>query len=234
MGIFTNKSLSGNQITTLNKLLPEHFQKSEWTESDFKGANNIYLRFSTRIDNLLKVYKEDNKVLKNRVSNLGKVVVKNITIYNTELFNAEPFGMVDIGIVKKFGTASTGDRFANGAIGYAIESAIDDTWAKNNEQENSVNEVKLKLLEKAKDIYPECNLFFKYEVDFREIGSSGNVFIYMRGTAAKGENPLLDKSIKEAKEAISNFQENISETEKTIQALQKLKNKIPRSLRELE
>ncbi|MGO3812981.1 hypothetical protein [Mesonia sp.] len=234
MSIFSNKTLSDKQITALNKLLPEHFQKNDWKESDLKGSNSIYNRFELNLSNLISSCGKEKKNLEKMNKKLINVFVNNIKIFNTEPFDSEQLGMVDIGLVKRFGASSTGDRFSNGAIGYAIESVIDDSWTNNNFQENAVNEVKLELLKKTINIYPDCNLFFKYQIDFREIGSSGNVFIYLRGTAAKGENPLLDKSIKEAKEAISNFQENISETEKTIQALQKLKNKIPRSLRELE
>lgn len=233
MGIFSNKNLSENQVATLNNILPKHFQKSVWSESDFKGTNSIYARFDSNLSKVKDSYTEDGKQLKKLLNNLNELDVKSIIIYNTEPFGAELLGMVDVGIVERFGTASTGDRFSNGAIGYAIESAIDDTWAKNNAQENAVNVVKFKLLEKAKNIYPDCNLLFKYQVDFREIGTSGNVFIYMRGTAAKGENKVLEKALKKAKEDIFVFEQNMNKKKEEIQKLQDIKNKIPQSPQEI-
>ena len=54
------------------------------------------------------------------------------------------------------------------------------------------------------EVYPESNSLYNYDVDFRELGSSGNVFIYMRGTACK-EAPnafnLLKANDKDFKEA---------------------------------
>lgn len=234
MGLFSNKKLSENQIKTLNKILPEKLQKIEWNEGDFKGTSSIYNKVELNLEGLKSAIKADNEKLKKMNKKLHEVAVKNIKVFNTEPFDAKQLGMVDIGIVQRFGASTTGDRFAGGAIGYAIETAIDDTWAKNNIQENAVNEVKYRLLEKAKHFYPECNLFFKYEVDFREIGSSGNVFIYMRGTAAKGKNDSLLSALQKAKTEIAQFEKNIEKKENDIQHLQEVKNKIPPSPKQIE
>lgn len=234
MGIFITKKLSERQTENLNKILPEKLQKLEWSESDFKGQDNIYNRFEYYIIALNISLKKDNDRIQETEEKLNEIPIKYITIFNTELFEAEPLGMVDIGVVKRFGAASTGDRFANGAIGYAVENALDDTWSKNNAQENAVNEVKLQLLEKTKKVYPNCNLLYKYQVDFREIGTSGNVFIYMRGTAAKGKNDNILKAQKEAKKEISNIKEKITEVKNRIQELQNIKNKIPSDHKQIE
>ena len=78
-------------------------------------------------------------------------------------------------------------------VGYAIEQAFDDVWAKNNAQENALNEVKTEFLKKTAALYPECNMIFKFESEFREMGSSGNVFIYLKGTASVGDNKGMEE-----------------------------------------
>ncbi len=234
MSLFSDKELEPHQIEKINDLLPDHLRKPIWKASDFKGSTSIY----QRVDNILT---EATKTPRNIESNLQKKKdeLKNleasmILIFNTEPYEATPFGMVDIGNVVKFGAATTGDRFAGGAIGYALESAIDESYTKGNIQENAVNEVKFELLKKAKAIYPNCNLLFKYQVDFREIGSSGNVFIYMRGTAASGKNPMLDQAKKEADVKINKLSEEISERKLEVKELQVLRAKIPRDKNEIK
>lgn len=234
MSIFSKKPLLKKQINTLNELLPENFQKSDWTESDFKGANSIYKRIELKIEGMVSSVTAENNKLKKLNESLNEIAIKNIKIFNTEPFDAEQLGMVDIGIIKRFGATTTGDRFANGAVGYALEAVFDDVWAKNNAQESAVNEVKYKLLAKAKHFHPDCNLFFKYEVDFREIGSSGNVFIYMRGTAAKGVNTVLDAALEKAKMKIVQFEKSIEKKKNEIQSLQEVKSKIPQSPKQIE
>ncbi|UGU17723.1 hypothetical protein LS482_07550 [Sinomicrobium kalidii] len=234
MGLFSNKKLSRNQITTLNKILPEHLQKPDWTESDFKGTNSIYKRIELKIEGLVSSVTADNKKLKKLNEDLNEIPIKNIKVFNIEPFDAEPLGMVDIGIIKRFGSTTTGDRFANGAVGYALEAVFDDAWAKNNAQENAVNEVKYKLLEKAKHFHLDCNLFFKYEIDFREIGSSGNVFIYMRGTAAKGKNVTMDAALQKTKTEVAQFEKNIEKKKNELKSLGEVKSKIPQSPKQIE
>ena len=114
--------------------------------------------------------------------------------------------MVDIGMVKKFSTTSTGNRFENGMVGYAIEQAFDDVWAKNNAQENALNEVKTEFLKKTASLYPECNMIFKFESEFREMGSSGNVFIYLKGTASIGDNNGMEEIKSEKSRLLNEFE----------------------------
>ena len=45
-------------------------------------------------------------------------------------------------------------------------------------------------------------MLFNFDVDFRELGSTGSVFIYMRATAAIGKNSLTDVAKKELEKEI--------------------------------
>ena len=162
------------------------------------------------------------------------IKAKRIKIFNTELFEALPLGMVDVGVVNKFTTASTGDRFSNGMIGYAIEGAFDETWAKYNAQFKAVENSKLELLKKAFSIYPECNMLFKFQVDFRELGSSGNVFIYMRGTAAKNENyNAIQKKEEEINQNIDRLNEDLKWLNDEIQILKENRKLIPETVTQI-
>lgn len=234
MGIFSTKELSDSQSKKLNELLPEQFRKENWSENDFKVPNHIYQKIENLYNSSQNQFNALKKELYTKTDDYKEIEVRNIGIFNTEVFNAEPLGMVDIGSVEKFGAASTGDRFANGAIGYAIESAIDKTWASGNIQENAVNNVKYKLLQKAKSIFPECNLLFKYEVDFREIGSSGNVFIYMRVTASKGTNNAIKNAQNKAQAEIDSLKTELENKKQEVEKLFEIKSKVPPTFKDVE
>lgn len=234
MGIFSNNELSINQIEKLNNMLPEKFRKQVWHEADFKGESSLFYRLdeANRMNSI--AYGRDREKLEAKKDSLLTVAAMNIKVYNTVPNDAEQLGMIDVGVTTKFGASSTGDRFAGGFIGYAIESAIDDAWVKKNIQDNAVNEVKLKLLEKARLVYPCCNMIFNYDVDFREIGSSGNVFIYMRGTAAVGENTVLTDAVNGALMEIEEMERDLQDKKKDIENLIEVKSKIPKSSKEIE
>ena len=234
MGIFSNNELSRNQIENLNNMLPEKFRKQVWHDTDFKGESSLFNRLdeSNRMNSI--TYGNDVEKLQAKKDSLPTVAAMNIKIYNTVPNDSEQLGMIDVGVTTKFGASSTGDRFASGFIGYAIESAIDDAWVKNNIQDNAVNEVKLKLLEKARLVYPNCNMIFNYDVDFREIGSSGNVFIYMRGTAAVGKNIVLINAVNEALKEMDEMESNLKNKKRNIENLIEVKGKIPKSPKEIE
>lgn len=234
MSIFSDNELRPAQIDKLNKLLPQEFNKGTWKMSDFKGVESIYERYSRYIQAKKQEFISIQKGLEKKVTELESTYIQNIKIFNTEIFEAEPLGMVDIGVVERFGAQSSGDRFAAGPVGYAIETAFEDVYAKSNVQEKAVNNAKYVLLKKTKKIYPECNLLFKYEVDFREMGSSGNVFIYMRGTAAKGKNQLLAKSINKIEDEIKGIEKNLSELKAEIEKMQEIKSKIPESKKSID
>lgn len=230
MGIFTDNELSQEQMKKLNDILPERFRKNDWKESDFKDLyTSIYNRYGEYILSLGREVLKLTKDLEALKESRPVVIAEKVKIFNTELYEAKPLGMVDIGIVEKFSASSTGDRFANGAIGYAIESAIDSSYAQSNSQERGVNNAKLELIKKARAIYPNCNMLFKYEVDFRELGSSGNVFIYMRATACIGENDQIEIALKKLDNDIILAEKKISELNKELEILNTNKKSIPQS-----
>lgn len=241
--------LSASQVEKINSLVPKKFKKESWSKKDFKDTNGIYQfirdyrrdKYSflatknNELEHLNKKGQEDinQKILKLKTS--------KIIIFNIEPFEAKPIGMVDIGMVKKFSTTSTGNRFENGMVGYAIEQAFDDVWANNNAQENALNEVKTEFLKKAASLYPECNMIFKFESDFREMGSSGNVFIYLKGTASIGNNKGLEDVKNEETRLLNEFELKKEELKKQIDILREESqfitdniDKIPKSKSEIE
>jgi len=241
--------LSASQVEKINSLVPKKFKKESWSKKDFKDTNGIYQfirdyrrdKYSflasknNELEHLNKKGREDinQKILKLKTS--------KIILFNIEPFEAKPIGMVDIGMVKKFSTTSTGNRFENGMVGYAIEQAFDDVWAKNNAQENALNEVKIEFLKKTASLYPECNMIFKFESEFREMGSSGNVFIYLKGTASIGDNSGMEEIKSEKSRLLNEFEVKKEELTKQIQIIQEEYNfiqenigKIPKSKSEIE
>lgn len=234
MSIFSDKELEEYQNDNLNKILPEEFRKDTWKISDFKGSDSIYERYDSILQAKKTAFIKFQEKLEEKHQELDSVYIRNIIIFNTELYEAKPLGMVDIGLVERFGAQSSGDRFAAGAIGYAIETAADDTFAKSNAQEKAVNKTKYELLKKARQVYPDCNQLFKFQVDFRELGSSGNVFIYMRGTAAIGKNDQMAKKVQEKKEEISLVEDQLKNMKKEIEEMQETKSKIPENKKEIE
>ena len=225
--MFSDKELDPEQVIKLNSIPPQKFRRASWKNSDFKGDNSLYNRISVLISGMMNTVKEiESKIAKFELE-IKKSELNNIVIFNTEPYKAEILGMVDVGKVVKFSAPSSGDRFANGAIGYALESVIDDTWTKGTVQEEALNGVKELLLKKAKVIFPNCNRIFKYQVDFRELGSSGNVFVYMRGTAAKGENSDGNQKWNEAISHIEDLKLKVEEKQNEITELRKNRHKIP-------
>jgi len=234
MGIFSNDELTREQIDNLNEMLPEKMRKQVWHESDFKGESNLFNRLDESFRINSRAYSQEFEKLKAKKDSLPTIAAMNIKIFNTVPNDSEHLGMIDVGITSKFGASSTGDRFANGFVGYAIEAVIDDAWAKNDLQDNAVSNAKLKLLEKARFIYPTCNMIFNYDVDFREIGSSGNVFIYIRGTAAIGKNTILDNAVNKAKKEIEEMEKGLQNKKENIEYLQTVKGKIPKDSKEIK
>lgn len=240
VGLFTKKKITEEKVKKLNSLLPIEMQKEEWFESQFNNDfEGIHKSLSRQIKKTIQTPCEElekrlNKLLESKRDEL----IKYLKIFNSEPYDCIPLGMVDIGATHKFGAKSSGDRFANGLIGYAIENAADNLYSEGNIQEQVVNSVKLELIKKAKLLFPKCNLIFKYEVDFRELGSSGNVFIYMRGTACNGQNPELKEAEKKYLKSDKNILLKQTETElenKRNELLEAKSNlsKIPKSISEL-
>lgn len=233
MGLFSKKiELKEEDFIKINSLLPERLKKNVWDSGGIVNGKlfNDYISLCNILEQeLIQLNKKILKINENINSNIASKVL----IFNTEIYNAKPLGMVDIGVVRKFGTTSTGNRFENDFIGYAIEGAFDNVWSENNSQIEAVQEVKLELLKKGLTIYPEFNLLFKFEIDFREIGSSGNVFIYARGTACYGENKLIEEARENIKKEIDSLEKEGKKLSDTLKKLNDKRKIIPSNYNEL-
>ena len=241
MGLFSKPKLTEEQVEKLNNLLPLELQQKIFYKKDIHNfQDGIIHKFKTYIKQNIEIKVDElKKQLTKLEDSKTEILAAKIQVYNTEPYNCKPLGMVDIGTTHKFAASSTGDRFAGGLIGYAIENAADNIYAKGSMQEEAVNSTKLNLLKKAKSIFPKCSNFFKYEVDFRELGSSGNVFIYMRGTACEGENILLKNTeaeylISEEQLAIDKLRAEFDNESKNLIFAKENLAKIPRNSKQLD
>jgi len=154
--------LSASQVEKINSLVPKEFRKDSWIKKDFKDTNGIYQHIrdyrdkkisflASKKNELEFLNKKGQEQIKQKIVDLK---TSKIILFNIEPFDAKPIGMVDIGMVKRFNSPSTGNRFETGMIGYAIEQASDEVWAKNNAQENALNEVKAEFIKKTAALYP--------------------------------------------------------------------------------
>ena len=203
MGLFNKEiELTKDDFDKINAILPPEIRKDFWGYNEIieGGLNRQYIAFRDKIEiqirDLDTKYNNISTPLKSKKENFEEYIASKTPIFNTNIYEAKPLGMIDVGIVKQFGTASTGNRFENGVLGYAIEGALDKVWSENNTQFAAVQTAKIELLKEAKRVHKDCNCIFKFEIDFRELGSSGNVFIYARGTACEG-NYKNNKTLKE-------------------------------------
>ena len=239
MGLFTSFQFTEENIKKINTFLPDDLQSDNYKLSDFTDEKIVSKVFNQirYLKQEIALIKEKSAPLRNKIDS---VRASKVQVFNTEVFDAVPLGFVDLGVVVRFGTASTGNRFENGVLGYAIEEVSDKVWAKNNAQYNSVREAKLELLTKAIRTYKECNQFFKFEIDFREIGSSGNVFLYLRGTACKGQNNLINdfeladnnKEVKDLEMELADKQLKLREYNTVYKTIPKTKNALVKFLAE--
>lgn len=241
--------LSKPQVKKINSVVPKQFRKESWNKKDFKDTSGIYQQIRSYRDkktSLLASKKNELEFLnkKGQEEIKQKIVdlkTSKIILFNIEPFDAKPIGMVDIGMVKRFNSPSTGNRFETGMIGYAIEQASDEVWAKNNAQENALNEVKAEFIKKTAALYPECNMIFKFESEFREMGSTGNVFIYLKGTASIGNNKGMKDVENEEARLFNEFEFKKEELNKQIDNLREESQfltdnigKIPKSKSDIE
>lgn len=232
------KEITKEQGEKLNSFLPKELRKDLWENKYIKkyDSNNFTLYDTVR--NFLINKKTE---LTKAKESIDKIIEENkieasskIKLYNTELFNAKPIALVDVGIVKTFTTASSGDRYRT-IVGSQLERAFDEVWAQNNAQISSVKEAQMQLKLKAHSIYPECTSIFKFEIDFRELGTSGNVFLYARGTACVGEeNKEITEAIKEGEKKIQSKNSEIEHIEKEIEFVEKNIQNIPSTIKEIE
>ena len=220
MGLFDKEiELTKDDFDKINAILPPELRKDSWKSSEIidKELTHKFRRFRDKMEIRINEYESKwnqmSQSLTVKKENSEQFISSKTPIFNTEIYEAKPLGMIDIGIVEKFGTASTGNRFENGVLGYAIEGAMDKVWSENNTQFAAVKKAKLELIREAKRVHNDCNCIFKFEIDFREIGSSGNVFIYTRGTACRGDYKSTEILQEEFKMEISNEQKELDTVE---------------------
>lgn len=205
-------SLTAEESQVLNSILPEKFHKEIWDKTDF--AFNLHRQVIefldeleyTSIINLERELKNKDEAKKLFLESIEAEKCAALKIFNVENIDAKLIGMVDIGLVKTFTSASSGNRLEGGAMQLIIEKTFEDSWKTSNAQMKGLNEVKLEFLKKCLKEYPECDSVINYQVDFRELGSSGNVFIYMRGTASVLGNEKLKNVVKGFDSKISAFE----------------------------
>ncbi len=243
MSLFSKLEITEKDNVKINSLLPKEYQKDKWGLEDLvevtsDGYNNLYKKFRQLVNDIEYQIKSKKSRLNDLNENIATLLAPTITIFNCNVYNAKPLGMVDIGIVSTFNTTSTGNRFENGLIGYAIEGVLDNVWANSNIQFEHVQNAKLDLLKKAIHIYPDTNVLYNFQIDFRELGSSGNVFLYLRGTACVGENLMLlrkkDELNNEREEIVNllpNLESNLTELRRVKGIIPKTKGEVKRFLK---
>lgn len=199
--MFGNKvtSLNKDQVKLFNSILPVKHHRETWDKSDFLSKD-----LKSRVNHTIGKMEVEKSDLKRQIVDKLKfkddlfesIIIEKcpaLKVFNVLNSNAELLGMVDIGLVKTFTSASSGNKLEGGAMQLIIEQAFENSWKASNAQMKGLNEVKLEFLKKCLKEYPECDSVINYQVDFRELGSSGNVFIYMRGTAAIIGNSKIEK-----------------------------------------
>jgi len=84
-------------------------------------------------------------------------------------------------------------------------------------------------------------MIFKFESEFREMGSTGNVFIYLKGTASIGNNKGMEAVEKEKNRLTEELKQKKEELIKQIETIQEEYNfiqenigKIPKSKSDIE
>lgn len=222
-------------IESINAVLPEELREPDWDIYDFNNTSEQLFdkvrNYSVKVygsirSELIKLFDYENFLLEG--------LIQRYSMYNIPPTSAKPIGLVDIGLVEKFTSASTGNKFENGLIGYALETSFEKIWAENNSQQGAVLNAKKILIKRAIELYPDSNSIYNYDVDFRELGSSGNVFIYMRGTACKDETneyDILKKSDAHYKQTQKDKVQNLISHYNTVVELHQI---IPQNLKEQE
>lgn len=208
-------SLTKEESKIFNSLLPEKFHKEIWEEKDFTyrirpKVEDFLIEFRKEISKLEESINNKDESIKEFMDSLIIEKCVKMRVFNCENKDAKLLGMVDIGLVKTFTSASSGNRLEGGAMQLIIEKAFEDSWKTNNAQMKGLNEVKLEFLKKCLIEYPECNSVINYEVDFRELGSSGNVFIYIKGTASVLGNKELDYLVQNEKSKIEEYKNDLT------------------------
>ena len=178
MGLFGKTyEVTEEHADIINKYLPKQMRKPPYNNNSIEYLKKYIEDF---IINLKEQKKEKGKSLvKAKEYNLPFIV----KIINTQLSCKECFGLVDIGIVERFTSKTTGNSYESGPMQGTIEMTFEETWAKSNSQYTAVEKAKNMLIEKTLKTYPKTTVIQNFKIEFRELGGSGNVFIYVYGTA---------------------------------------------------
>jgi len=183
-------SLTKEESEILNDILPKKFHQEVFDSTHFTYNLNKQVRqylHESEFEKIKNLERDLDKKSEAREALLNSLEVERcslLNIFNVDHRDAQLLGMVDVGTVKTFTSASSGNKLEGGLMQLAIESTFENVWKTNNAQMKGLNEVKLEFLSSCLKKYPDCDSILNYQVDFRELGSSGNVFIYMRGTAS--------------------------------------------------
>lgn len=228
MGLFSTIKITEKHINYVNSLLPEELRRDKFSLDDYEFLQ-------VKIESFLNKLNSNYNTRSNLLFSLRKEKVFNhFKLFNVPL-KGSSLGLVDLGEVRKFSAKSTGNSFENGIMQYAIETASDEAWAKNNSQYVEVEKIKLNFKNKALNLFPKANAIENFTINFRELGNSGNVFIYVCGTATIAENiePIpVDEEINSIVNEIFLLQSKIKDTSKKLKELPEWKE-FKASLKEL-
>lgn len=215
MGIFSRVKITNKHVEHINSYLPQEIHEKSFKMNELKGLQFKIKHYVDRVEkDLAKKVKILRKLREERLFNKYKLF--NVSIKGKSL------GMVDIGIVERFSSKSSGNSYENGIIQHAIESSFEEMWAKNNSQYNSVNRVKNLLIDKALELYPESNAIENFKINFRELGSSGNVFLYANGTATISDSLdsiQIDEEIKNLIQEVKRLSSNLNDGKDKLKSL---------------
>lgn len=161
----------------INKYLPKQIWKPVYQNDDL----NLLKQYT---DEFIEKLVKDKEVVKGKYAEAKRYNQPTIIkIINTQVKCEKTFGMVDLGLVERFNSKTTGNSYENGWIQATIENSFEEVWAKNNSQYEAVEKAKKLLIGKTLSLYPATTVIQNFKINFREMGNSGNVFIYLCGTA---------------------------------------------------
>ena len=114
MSLFKKFEITEKDNSKINSLLPEYLKKEVWYVNDFSddhlGNKSLYNKHMEYCDSLKKQVSNKKYSLEDLKNTFNSKLSEKIIIYNTEIVDANPLGMVDLGVIAKFGATSTGNR----------------------------------------------------------------------------------------------------------------------------
>lgn len=218
MGLFSKTyEVTEEHTEIINKYLPVQIQQESYSIDNLDYLDQYFKSF---IESLNKQKESKINELKLAQEYKHPLIIK---LVNTEVSCEEIFGLVDLGIVERFTSKTTGNSYENGFVQASIETAFEETWAKSNMQYSSVEKAKKLLIEKTLNIFPQSTVIQNFRIDFRELGGSGNVFIYICGTACKSDKfkPINHSEI------VANLENNIDKDRDSLKKTKELLSSLP-------